>query len=192
MRTDGDAHRLSSPLAGLNTNDESVELARFRAEWKAEVERRRNHSDDSAQSTKEKTVDGKEDNAIARWGVDKKYLLNKPATRATAGARTSGSTEQAAPTVATSHPAIRDGIITQAATSEKHERALVYYREAIEHEQSGHLDAALASYRQAFRLVRPPLHPPHSVTYARFKHENVDRAYQREQLLKAKLQNYTE
>ncbi|KAF8159469.1 hypothetical protein B0H34DRAFT_703607 [Crassisporium funariophilum] len=68
-------------------------------------------------------------------------------------------------TLPSSHPALNNHSF---ASSTILENALKIYRQAVEHEQRSELDQALLLYRQAFRLD-----------------DNVDRAYQREQMLKS-------
>ncbi|KAF6761612.1 hypothetical protein DFP72DRAFT_879128 [Ephemerocybe angulata] len=155
-------------------NDDSAELARFRAEWRAEVDRRRQQleGDSSASQPKDSTPDVKP--------AAQRLLFKKPATRATAGAQASGTGPSTGAATgagpSTSHPAIKHGAIAAtAATSPALSSALAIYKKAVHFEQSGDLDNALAAYRQAFRLD-----------------PNVDRAFHLEEMLRAKLQSYSE
>ena len=128
--------------------DDTLELAKFRQEWLAELQRRKAElsGTGTAQSTqrsqpplsgiKESIVEANE-NEFAR---------------------------NAAPSVPSrnlaTHPALnKDGrMVPSSQFSKVLESALNIYRRAVAHEQRGEFDQALLLYRQAFRLVRGHSH----------------------------------
>lgn len=128
--------------------DDTLELAKFRQEWLAELQWRKAElsGTGTAQSTqrsqpplssiKESIVEANE-NEFAR---------------------------NAAPSVPSRnlarHPALnKDGrMVSSSQFSKVLESALNIYRRAVAHEQRGEFDQALLLYRQAFRLVRGHSH----------------------------------
>jgi hypothetical protein len=118
---------------------ETEELVRFREEWRQELARRKAELDGARKGKQPETVAA----ALAVDGPSRAYKLPSRAAHASSGAAN------------TSHPAIRDGKLLKAATASAGlQGALAIYREAVQLEQKGELDAALGRYRQAFRLVR--------------------------------------
>lgn len=139
-----------SQASSAPIEDEPNELARFREEWKREVERRKKAAERSTD------VPGHAPTAAAEEQTDeaKPHLaFNRPASRVTAGAQASGSGGSGS---TEPHPAIKGGTIVST-VSQAMGNALTIYKRAVLEEQQGNLDAALRAYRQAFRLVRPPL-----------------------------------
>ncbi|KAJ3551479.1 hypothetical protein NP233_g13074 [Leucocoprinus birnbaumii] len=147
--------------------DESTELARFRAEWKAELAARR-------QAQKAEKVQG----------TPSATTLGDSGTTTSPGPSTSTGTKQtglpfdypivrphkqvkAAPLDGELHPAITsDGKVVEQKQGKALKNALSIYKQAVRHEQDGELDDALSLYRQAFRMDA-----------------HVDRAYRREEML---------
>lgn len=119
------------------TDQESDELARFREEWRAELAKRKA---EASINTK-----GKQPELVLDSG--------KPATRVyRPPIRKTDDSSGASAIKKLAHPAIQDGKL-EAVASPVLNNALGVYRQAVQHEQKGELDAALGLYRQAFRLV---------------------------------------
>jgi len=133
-----DAHR--------KAQEDSDELARFREEWKAEVERKK-HSSPGSSSTLAQPGEAK---VSPTRTVDRRL-----STRAERRPTIIGSPSTPTPSATTPiHPGIIDGVVVASAgVSTGLESALRYYRRAVHSEQQGALDSALSLYRQAFRLV---------------------------------------
>ncbi|KAG2011808.1 hypothetical protein CC2G_011879 [Coprinopsis cinerea AmutBmut pab1-1] len=151
--------------------EDSEELARFRAEWRAELARRK-----AAEQSEQKGKQPEETQGQAEAKLSTRNANHRPPIRAlTTGAHVPGGSAQKQQ-VLPLHPAIQDGKLASAlGKSSTLSAALQVYKQAVQHEQRQDLDTALILYRQAFRL------DPH-----------VDRAYHREELLQAKLQEYKE
>ncbi|KAF8634601.1 hypothetical protein AX17_004190 [Amanita inopinata Kibby_2008] len=138
-----------------DSTSNTVELERFRREWRAEVQRRKALSQAAAapiSSVKSSVAQaGPSSNLIPGIvAATQKHLHERPAP-----ASASTASSQRVHVNATS-------------PSQSLLSALQIYRQAIQHEQQGELDNALVLYRQAFRM------DPH-----------VDRAYGREEKLTA-------
>src|ERR1700761_9086669 len=139
------------------------EHARFREEWKREVEHRRNPQ--SAQPS-------------ASPSASKRRIWlptsseSDPSGGAVSGPPTATSSEfgSSSDTVSGSPIAFAptSAFFNTSAIPSSVRHALAVYRRAVQHEQSGKLDEALALYRQAFRME-----------------PNVDRVYQTTELLES-------
>ena len=103
---------------------DSVELAQFREQWKAEVQNKRKAATDAA----------------AQPGPSEPSRIHAAATQKHPDPERISA--QGAPAVY--------GVTV---SSQKLLSALQIYRDAIHHEQNGDLDNALVLYRKAFRLV---------------------------------------
>lgn len=137
-----------NPNPGSNLeNKESDELAKFRAAWKAEVEQRQRHEGPGTAGSSSR---GKEPEVAQAQQFEQNPLLHRPAPRGVTGI----AQDLTATKPVTIHPAIQNGTLVATPVSAKMEDALAVYRKAVQHEQKGDLDAALFSYRQAFRMVR--------------------------------------
>ena len=107
---------------------DSDELSRFRREWIEEVHKKKAAPEQTA-------IPPSPESPKAKKPPAKKSKI--PATT---------------DSVPVAHPALaKDGSVHP--VDPTLQKALVSYREAIEHEQKGNLDEALALYRQAFRQV---------------------------------------
>ncbi|KAF8892250.1 hypothetical protein BD779DRAFT_1610373 [Infundibulicybe gibba] len=146
--------------------EEPEELARFRAEWKAELLRRKD------------VPSGKNDTAAPAGSSTATNALHAREVDPIDGIKPSGSVPErrpqpgpsnqviaGSPAAVTSNPATRT-VYQSTTMSATLGSALNIYRRAVQHEQRGELDDALLLYRQAFRM------DPH-----------VDRAYHREEVL---------
>lgn len=101
--------------------EDSEELKRFRAEWKAEVEHRKAVTEPNAKGV----VDNSEHKPVHHLPLPTPSSPTKPQHRVSA--------------------------LSHAPPSEAQGSALAIYRSAVAHEQLGDLDVALRLYRQAFR-----------------------------------------
>ncbi len=101
--------------------EDSEELKRFRAEWKAEVEHRKAVTEPNAKDV----VDNSEHKPVHHLPLPTPSSPTKPQHRVSA--------------------------LSHAPPSEAQGSALAVYRSAVAHEQLGDLDVALRLYRQAFR-----------------------------------------
>ncbi|KIP01887.1 hypothetical protein PHLGIDRAFT_131049 [Phlebiopsis gigantea 11061_1 CR5-6] len=126
---------LHLPEGVLQPNEATAEeLARFRAEWKADLDSRLRHTEVPSHSTSQVQQNlGSPSNRKHALTVPGREV--KPAVSNTAGdyivaPRGPGFTEPLPP---------------------QHAKALDLYRRAVTHEQRGELDEALRLYRQAFR-----------------------------------------
>lgn len=132
-------------------DDDTVELARFRQEWLAELHRRKAESSgtmagagttaisaESAQQPQPLHSGDKEP-------IGQSFKENKsPLSRGVVPSRRN----------LTTRPALNeDGRIASFQISKAMDSALNLYRQAVAHEQRSELDQALLLYRQAFRLV---------------------------------------
>ncbi|KAF9454313.1 hypothetical protein P691DRAFT_754796 [Macrolepiota fuliginosa MF-IS2] len=144
--------------------EEPSELARFRAEWRAELENRKR--------ARQTELHPQASTAGVAPGSGPS-TSTKPATKSTEVAFVIPilkPKEQDSKTVTTStglHPAVTsDGKIVHQKRTKAFDNALGLYKQAVHHEQAGDLDEALSLYRQAFRMD-----------------SYVDRAYHREEML---------
>ncbi|PFH51804.1 hypothetical protein AMATHDRAFT_141654 [Amanita thiersii Skay4041] len=128
----------------VNTEPDTSELAKFREEWRAEVQQRRTAANLATSHPQPPP------------SPTKPYELKQ---------RTSTTIAAAPSAHETPVPKI---YVNATAPSQTHVSALEIYRQAIQHEQQGLLDNALALYRQAFRMDA-----------------HVDRAYSRDEKLAA-------
>ena len=111
--------------------EEPSELVKFREEWLAELRRRKASSDTNVPAS-----------------VGTPDIPSIPTD--------SGTSKVPGPShpLPATHPALSRGeILPQSHVSTTLENALIFYRQAVEHEQRSDLDQALQLYRQAFRLV---------------------------------------
>lgn len=132
------------------------ELARFREAWKREVEERsRNGGSQQAPHPKSRTRQLQ----LSELDYDIAEDISSGTTTPQPGP--SSETISGAPSVFTP-----SGHFNSSAVPTVVRHALSIYKRAVEHEQSGQLDKALALYRQAFRME-----------------PNVDRAYQTQEML---------
>ncbi|KAF8074834.1 hypothetical protein FPV67DRAFT_1408248 [Lyophyllum atratum] len=149
---------MQSTAPSISTDVEPQELARFRAEWLAELQSRK----------AAKSLAGKQVNlALAsepQQGTSKTVAKSPviPAPFPQVGPST--------PTIAGVPPALAkftpSAQLVDSPLPHKLGSALSIYRRAVEHEQRGELDDALVLYRQAFRMDA-----------------HVDRVYHREEML---------
>ncbi|KAG5643096.1 hypothetical protein DXG03_001560 [Asterophora parasitica] len=140
--------------------EESQELARFRREWLAELQRRKPDSN-ALGKLPEDTSEPKQ----AASSNTAANLLVLPAVYSPPVPGPSSQTISGTPSAFANYtPSAHFADAGQLPFA--HSKALDVYRRAVKHEQKGELDDALALYRQSFRM------------YA-----NVDRAYHREEML---------
>ncbi|KAJ7116071.1 hypothetical protein C8R44DRAFT_675645 [Mycena epipterygia] len=131
------------------------ELARFREEWKREVEQKRNPPPQQ----------GPHKAHTQKLQLFADYELPEDTSSGTATPQAGPSSE----TISGSPTAIlppASGHFNRSAVPPAVRHALSIYQRAVQHEQSGQLDEALQLYRQAFRME-----------------PNVDRAYQTQEML---------
>ncbi|TFK63000.1 hypothetical protein BDN72DRAFT_848118 [Pluteus cervinus] len=141
----------------INPDEEPSELARFRAEWRAEVERKKNAAlpSSSTTTTHDSTSDPQQSGPSA-------VLAENPLTAyVKAGSKPATGSSSTVP-----KPNLNRDVSNAPPLSRATESALQVYRRAIHHEQCGELDEALTLYRAAFRMD-----------------PNIDRVYQREEML---------
>ncbi|EKM81707.1 hypothetical protein AGABI1DRAFT_70096 [Agaricus bisporus var. burnettii JB137-S8] len=118
----------------LSPEEESPELARFREEWKAELERRKQATRTSLQTPSSSST---------TRPTEVPHIFPARSTKETHGSSTPFDGQ---------HPAITpDGEILDQKRPKALSSALGVYRQAVLHEQAGDLDSALMCYRQAFR-----------------------------------------
>lgn len=169
--------------AGAASSDkrENPELARFRAEWLAELQSRRAAVAASASTSQ---IAGPESADATTEQGSSAHLPGKfiPSV-------SSSHENPSSHSLPTDHPALNNGEIVKphAFGSTALERALNVYRRAVELEQKSELDEALVLYRQAFRLVglssfSNDLIPAQT---RQPQDDNVDRAYRREEMLQS-------
>lgn len=140
--TNGKAKAIPSP------EEEPSELAKFRAEWRAELESRKRVRQAHLQATSVEAAPSASTGSSAKL-TEKPYVF--PVLR---------SKE---PTTSSSfnglHPAITpEGKVLEQKRTKALTSALDAYQQAVQHEQAGNLDEALYLYRQAFRMVCTPHH----------------------------------
>ncbi|KAF9477585.1 hypothetical protein BDN70DRAFT_810414 [Pholiota conissans] len=165
-----------APAKGkLKVDAENPDLIRFREEWLAELRRQGKQVPATVVSPNSEALSSHGAAGAGKAAVAGIFRA-APGPSVVLSALSGDAPKQIAltRTLPASHPAIKNGGVT---TKQSHafERALEVYRQAIEHEQRGELDDALLLYRQAFRM-----------------HDNVDRVYQREQMLKSILKGQQE
>ncbi|GLB41944.1 putative F-Box protein [Lyophyllum shimeji] len=144
---------MQSTAPSIPAEAEPQELARFRAEWIAELQSRKAAAGKvtaSAESTSAESPPGKGKTAAKSPGQTHPGSL----TPTIAGIP---------PALATFTPSAH---LAESSLPRKLASALSIYHRAVEHEQSGELDDALVLYRQAFRMDA-----------------HVDRIYHREEML---------
>ncbi|KAK7025237.1 hypothetical protein R3P38DRAFT_2953464 [Favolaschia claudopus] len=129
------------------------ELARFREEWKKEVERKRNPPPSEA---------GPSSNQPRRPLSIIEYDISEASSSGTATPGPSSETIAGAPSALTAAA----GLINPSNIPAGTQRAIAVYSQAVKHEQEGQLDTALSLYRAAFRMD-----------------PNVDRAYHTQEML---------
>jgi F-box protein 9 len=126
----------------LSPEEESSELAKFRAEWRAELERRKQVSRPSLSTPSSSSA------TIRPTEVPHVYPAASTQEKQGHSIPFDGQ-----------HPAITpDGEILDQKHPKALSSALNTYRQAVQHEQAGDLDSALMCYRQAFRMVRRLYH----------------------------------
>ncbi|TFK29703.1 hypothetical protein FA15DRAFT_663871 [Coprinopsis marcescibilis] len=149
-----------TPDPGLSQPEEPEELARFRNEWRAEVQRKKALEGHGKGKEPETQLQADSELKPANLSAS----INRPPPRIA-----NTATSSAAQPVER-HPVIVDGDMAAVVTaSGRLKNALDIYKQAIFHEQKGELDSALVRYRQAFRLD-----------------PNVDRAYHLAELWQSK------
>ncbi|KAJ7066540.1 hypothetical protein C8F01DRAFT_1123642 [Mycena amicta] len=120
----------------------SDELARFREEWKREVEQRRNPEPQGLPSSSGKSRRIQQITADFD-GLSLEHSAEPEPLPGPSSEIVSGPATVFTPTSAFFNPS---------AIPASARNALAVYRRAVQHEQKGELDAAVALYRQAFRL----------------------------------------
>ena len=137
------AQSSSSAKAGettLKDEGDTVELARFRHEWLAELQRRKAGTVSGTNTAASTSPDSSQPQSSKRNGS---ALEATSSQRPVLGHRN-----------LTTHPALDEhGRTTSSSSSKVLESALKIYRRAVVHEQRSELDQALLLYRQAFHLV---------------------------------------
>lgn len=149
----------STAKAGETTSKEecdTVELARFRREWLAELHRRKAELSGTVTSTSTTAISAgstQQSQSTPAGTEDPTRRISK----ASGSSLEVTSSREVVPTRRnlTTHPALNeDGRIAPSfQTSKALESALNIYRRAVAHEQRGELDQAILLYRQAFQLV---------------------------------------
>jgi F-box protein 9 len=130
------------PKKTSSEDDEPQELARFRREWLAELQKKK--QTDPTGVTQPVAVK-------QRW---KPWAASAaPQNYPGPSAQTLTGRPSTLPNVSISSSSVERGITPLPRTVSS---ALNVYRQAVEHEQRGELDDALLLYRQAFRTVRCP------------------------------------
>ncbi|KXN87426.1 F-box only protein 9 [Leucoagaricus sp. SymC.cos] len=146
--------------AAPSQDEESSELARFRAEWRAELENRKRAPQAEAEIASQAANVGTSSSAPS---TSPSPSVKPAATNVFPTFRPS----EPKATLGRLHPAVtQDGEVVEQKRSNKLNGALDAYKQAVAHEQAGNLDEALTLYRQAFRMDA-----------------HVDRAYRREEML---------
>lgn len=121
---------LHTPEGVVQPNEATAEeLARFRAEWKADLDSRLRNTEVPSHSTTQ--AQQAPDPPSNREPVPKPVVSHTAGDNTLTPSRGPGFTEPLLP---------------------QHAKALGLYRRAVTHEQRGELDEALRLYRQAFRL----------------------------------------
>jgi F-box protein 9 len=137
-------------------NADLEELARFREEWKREVQQKRKAGEPKAPPERPRT------RTVQLGELD--FEIPEDTSSGTATPQPGPSSETISGSPSAFAPPSQH--FNNAAIPAGVRHALVIYKRAVEHEQSGQLDAALALYRQAFRME-----------------PNVDRAYHTQEML---------
>jgi TolA-binding protein len=132
----------------LSLEEESAELAKFRAEWRAELEKRK--------QVRRPSLSTPSSSSATIRPTEIPHVIPTPSAQ-----------EKQGPSISldSHHPAITpDGEILDQKHTKALTSALNVYQQAVQHEQAGDLDSALMCYRQAFRMVRRSYpfatHPP--------------------------------
>jgi F-box protein 9 len=135
--------------------DDTVELARFRQEWLAELHRRKTELSGTVTSTGTTAISAQSTQQTqpplsgTKDPTGQIFKENEPSLEATSSREVVPSRRNLA-----THPALNDGRMAPSFQNSKTlESALNIYRRAVAHEQRGELDQAILLYRQAFHLV---------------------------------------
>ena len=144
--------RMSSSRAAASSaaKEENPELARFRAEWLAELQSRRAAAGLAQKAASSSHVAGS--STEASQSSTEQGTFTHAAGKLVSPASPPLETAPKLP-LGADHPALNDGKIVHAQASTKLQKALNIYRRAVELEQQSELDEALLLYRQAFRMV---------------------------------------
>lgn len=142
LRTSADSDVVRKKVRSLHTPEGVVqpneataeELARFRAEWKADLDSRLRNTEVPSHST-----------TLAQQAPDPPSN-REPAPKHVAKPVVSHATGDNVTLTPSRGPGFTEPLLPQ------HAKALGLYRRAVTHEQRGELDEALRLYRQAFRL----------------------------------------
>ncbi|KAF8216582.1 hypothetical protein K438DRAFT_1703586 [Mycena galopus ATCC 62051] len=118
--------------------EDPEELARFREEWKQEVERKKNPPPPEAGPSKPRPQSSVLD-----------YDLS--GTVSSSGTATPGPSSETISGTPSALAAV-SGFFNASTVPSAVRHALAVYTQAVQHEQSGQLDTALSLYRQAFRM----------------------------------------
>jgi F-box protein 9 len=137
--------------------DDTTELARFRQEWLAELQRRKAELSGTVTSTCTTTALSAESTQQSQPPLSGTKDPTGHISKENESSLETTSSREVVPSrrnLAT-HPALKeDGRMAPSfQTSKSLESALNIYRRAIAHEQRSELDQALLLYRQAFHLV---------------------------------------
>ena len=136
--------------------DDTVELARFRQEWLAELHQRKTELSGTVTSTgttaisAQSTQQSQPPLSGTKDPTERIFKENEPSLEATSSREVIPSRRNLV-----THPALNeDGRMAPSFQNSKTlESALNIYRRAVAHEQRGELDQAILLYRQAFHLV---------------------------------------
>ena len=132
--------------------DDTAELARFRQEWRAELDRRRKAelSTGTTGISAESTQQSSPPLSATKDSTGQIFKENYSSLGATPSREVVPSRRNLA-----THPALnKDGRMAPPFQPSKSlESALNIYRRAVSHEQRSELDQAILLYRQAFQLV---------------------------------------
>ena len=132
--------------------DDTAELARFRQEWLAELQKRKPELSGTVTSTGTTAISIRQSQPPLSDTKDPARQISKENESSLEATSSRGVVPSR--NLAT-HPALNeDGCMAPLSqTSKALESALNIYRRAVAHEQRGELDQAILLYRQAFRLV---------------------------------------
>ncbi|KAF9530447.1 hypothetical protein CPB83DRAFT_850941 [Crepidotus variabilis] len=155
------------------TAPDNEELSRFRKEWLSELQQRKTVLQGTNAPHGVIAPPSGATSVAAKVPIEEAYKgLHSPARGRALHEVTSLHRETVTPkpvTPRTNHPAVKNGsLMVEMHMPPALRSALEVYRRAADYEQSGNLDEAIVLYRQAFRL-----------------HENVDRAFRRDQMLRS-------
>ena len=143
-------------LETSSKEDDTVELARFRQEWLAELHQRKTEHSGTVTSTgttgilAQSTQQSQPQLSGTKDPTGQIFKENEPSLEATSSRGVVPSRRNLA-----THPALnKDGRMAPSFQNSKTlESALNIYRRAVAHEQRSELDQAIFLYRQAFHLV---------------------------------------